>query len=164
MPATGLSPCVIVMNLNSSQMPAEPFDEIRFEAEVLRSKLPVLVAFYAPWSRPCQIILSSLDEVVAACSGWAKVMRINADDNPILSLSYAVQSIPTLLYFVDGHLRARIVGTASKEAILSQLQPFFPGGISKCSPFSPSARANRSLPEIRTGARPGNTPNEKDAL
>jgi thioredoxin 1 len=72
-----------------------------------------------------------MEEVAAACAGREKVVRINADNNPDLSLIWKIQSIPTLLYFVDGKLRGRIVGTASKEAILSKLRSVTPGGDSK---------------------------------
>ncbi len=102
--------------------------EANFESEVLKWKQPVLVAFSAPWSRPCQILDSALEEVAAACAGREKLVRINADNNPDLSLVWKIQSIPTLLYFVDGSLRARIVGTASKEAILSKLRYVTDGG------------------------------------
>ena len=93
-----------------------------FESEVLRSPLPVLVAFWASWSRPCHICAAVLDDVAAACIDRVKVVQVNADDHPDLSLWYEIESIPTLRYFVGGELRARIVGTASKEAILAKLQ------------------------------------------
>ena len=96
--------------------------EANFESEVLRWKQPVLVAFSAAWSRPCQILDSVLEKVAAACAGRMKVARINADNHPDLGLIWKIQSIPTLLCFADGSLRARIVGTASKEAILSKLR------------------------------------------
>ena len=95
-----------------------------FEAEVLKSKQPVLVEFWAPWSRPCQVLDSVLTEIMITCGGKVKVVQVNADDNPDLSLLYEVQSIPTLLYFVDGSIRAKVVGTASKEAILAKIEPF----------------------------------------
>jgi thioredoxin len=96
-------------------------DEASFEAEVLKSKLPVLVAFSAPWSRPCQILGAELEEIAATCAGRVKVVKVNADDAPDLGLWYEIQSIPTLLLFVDGAPGARIVGTASKKAILARL-------------------------------------------
>ena len=102
--------------------------EANFESEVLRWKQPVLVTFSATWSRPCQILDSVLEKVVA---GRMKVARINADNHPDLGLIWKIQSIPTLLCFADGSLRARIVGTASKEAILSKLRPVTDGGDSK---------------------------------
>ena len=97
---------------------------VDFKAEVLESKQPVLVEFWAPWSRPCQIFDSVLQELSSACAGKVKVVKVNADDSLDLSLWYDIQSVPTLLYFVRGNPCVRIVGTASKEAILAKLKPF----------------------------------------
>jgi thioredoxin 1 len=93
-----------------------------FDRIVLRSSGALLVAFCAPWSRPCRVIDSTLEKVAAACKGRAEVARVNADDNPELSLWYDIQSIPTLLFFVSGVPIARLVGTASREAILAKLE------------------------------------------
>ena len=95
-----------------------------FKAEVLESTQPVLVEFWAPWSRPCQVFDSVLQELASACAGKVKVAKVNADDSLDLSLWYEIQSVPTLLYFVQGKPCVRIVGTATKEAILAKLQPF----------------------------------------
>ncbi len=116
------------MNMDPNKAPAVEVGAANFEPEVLGSKQPVLVEFWAPWSRPCQILGSVLDEVAAACGGKVKVVKVNADDNPDLSLSYDIESIPTLLYFVNGDLRAKLVGTASKEAILAKLQAVIKAG------------------------------------
>jgi thioredoxin 1 len=94
-----------------------------FEEEVLKSAQPVLVEFFAPWSRPCQVLDSVLSEIAVDLAGKAKVVRINADDSLGLSLWYDIQSVPTLLCFIGGQPRLRIVGTASKEAILAKLEP-----------------------------------------
>jgi len=114
-----------VENMNSNQSNARILEMQQgdFEEEVLRSKQPVLVEFWAAWSRPCQVLESVLNDIAATCGGKLKIVKINADDNPDLSLWYDVQSIPTLLYFVEGSLRCKVVGTASKEAILAKLQP-----------------------------------------
>jgi thioredoxin 1 len=93
-----------------------------FESEVVQSRRPVLAAFLADWSQPCRIIEPVLDEIASTCSGKLTVVQIDADANPDLSLWYEIVSIPTLLYFVAGGVRARIVGTASKEAILAKLE------------------------------------------
>jgi len=111
--------------------PILEINEPDFEEEVLKRKQPILVAFSAAWSRPCQILDSVLVEVAAACAGRVKVVKINADNNPDLSLVLGIQSIPTLLYFADGSLCAKIVGTASKEAILSKIRSVSHGGDSK---------------------------------
>jgi thioredoxin 1 len=112
------------MNVKANGAPIALLGETNFEAEVLRSTQPVLVAFLAQWSRPCQVLDPVLQELASTLAGKAKVVRVNADDCLDLSLCYDIQSIPTLLYFVEGRPRLRIVGTATKQAILAKLRPF----------------------------------------
>lgn len=100
----------------------EPITEATFDAKVLNSELPVLVMFGASWSRPCQVVDTTLEELAQDCAGKLKVAKIDADDSIELSLRYDIQSIPTLLFFVGGKLRCHIVGTATKQAILSKLK------------------------------------------
>src|SRR5207249_3895768 len=93
-----------------------------FGSEVLGSKQPVLVVFCAPWSKACRVLRPVLNQIIKSSSSSVKFVKINADDNPDLSLWYGIHSIPVLLFFVDGVVRARITGTASKEAILAKLE------------------------------------------
>ena len=93
-----------------------------FKAEVLGSQRPVLAVFWAPWSSACRVVEPVLDEVMTEAGGHVKFVKINADANPGLALWYGIQSLPTLVYFVEGFARAKIVGTASKEAILGQFE------------------------------------------
>jgi len=104
------------MNIN------ETITEAAFEAEVLKSKPPVLVVFGTPWSRPCQVLDPILQELARDWAGKVKVLKVNADDSLGLSLCYDIQSVPTLLYFVEGKLRVQIVGTATKDAIIAKLK------------------------------------------
>jgi thioredoxin 1 len=101
---------------------SETITEATFEAEVLKSKQPVLVVFGTPWSRPCQVLDPILQELALDWAGKVKVLKVNADDSLDLSLCYDIQSIPTLLYLVEGKLRVQIVGTATKDAILAKLK------------------------------------------
>jgi thioredoxin 1 len=110
------------MNTDPHQAATVEIGAATFEAEVLRSKRPTLVAFCSPWSRPCQILRSSLEAVASACDRSVRVCSVNADDNPDLSIWYEIQSVPTLLYFLNGRLCAKTVGTVTPEAILSKLQ------------------------------------------
>ena len=110
------------MNSNQARSQIIEVSGAHFQSEVLASRQLVLVEFSAAWSRPCHILDSVLDDVAAACGASLKVVRVNADDNPELSLWYEIQSIPTLLYFFDGKVLARTVGTASKEAVLARLR------------------------------------------
>ncbi len=106
-------------------MPAVTVSETNFADEVLRSEVPVIAAFLATWSRPCQTIRPVLDEVARACGGQVKFVEIDADDHPSLGLEFDVRSIPALLFFVAGNPRDRIVGTASREAILAKCRTVF---------------------------------------
>ena len=96
--------------------------EAQFEVEVLKSKQPVLAVFETPWSRPCQILDPVVHELANDWAGGVKVVRVNADDSLDLSLCYDIQSIPTLLFFAAGTLRLKVVGTATKDAILARLK------------------------------------------
>ena len=100
---------------------APEVNEGNFEIEVLRSPQPTLVAFSAPWSKPCQIVQCVLGEIEAQGQGKIRVLRVNVDNNPDLGLWYGIESVPTLLWFVGGKVCARIIGTATKEAILAKL-------------------------------------------
>jgi thioredoxin len=93
-----------------------------FVAEVLASKQPVLVAFSTSWSRACQVLDPVLQELAGAYGGKFKVLKVDADHCLDLSLCYEIQSVPTLIFFVGGKPCERIVGTASKEAILAKTE------------------------------------------
>jgi thioredoxin 1 len=109
------------MNSSPSKLSIKLIGQADFASAVLQSGKPVLAVFTAAWSRPCQVLEATLNEVVPACEGRVEVVKINADDQPDLSLWYDIQSVPTLLYFVSGRVHAKVVGTASKEAILAKL-------------------------------------------
>lgn len=100
----------------------QEINEGEFEAEVLHSELPVLVGFLAGWSKPCQQVEPVLGEVADICNGKARVLKVNVDDNPDLGTWYGIQSVPTLSYFVNGSVRAKIVGMASSKAILTKME------------------------------------------
>jgi len=111
-----------MMNTQNSPPPID-FPVVNFKAEVLESKQPALVDFWAPWSHPCMRLDSVLQELAIAWAGKVKLIKVNADDNLDLSLYYDIQPVPTLLCFVEGNPCVRMVGTASKEAILAKIQP-----------------------------------------
>lgn len=109
------------MNMEHEQPWVTEVTEGNFENEVLKATQPTLVAFGASWSKPCQLLKTVLNDVAGECTGTFRVLRVNVDDNPDLGLWYGIESIPTLLCFVQGKVRGRIVGTVSKEAILTRL-------------------------------------------
>jgi thioredoxin len=118
-------------NSNKTKPTGAPSDSLpvvissaKFRSEVLECQQPVLVGFWTSWSRPCRVFDSVLQELARDWVGKIKIVKINADDSLDLSLAYEIQSIPTLIYFIEGKPCLRIVGTATKEAILEKLKPF----------------------------------------
>ena len=97
------------------------FTDANFEAEVLKSELPVLVDFWAPWCGPCRMIAPSVEALAAEYAGKAKVGKLNTDENENVSAKYGIRSIPTLLVFKNGEVVNQLVGALPKEKIAEQL-------------------------------------------
>ena len=96
-------------------------NEDSFDAAVLKSPVPVLVDFWAPWCGPCKMLAPILDEIAREQGGKVRVAKLDIDQNPALGARYGVRGIPTMLLFQNGELKETIVGLTGKQNIVSKL-------------------------------------------
>lgn len=91
-----------------------------FQEEVVDSKKPVLLDFWASWCGPCQMLLPIVEEL-ARETATAKICKINVDEQPELAAQFKVMTIPTLVVMKDGKIVTQTVGVKPKAAILDML-------------------------------------------
>jgi len=96
--------------------------DTNFEEEVLKSDLPVLVDFWAPWCGPCAMVAPTVEEIAKEYEGKLKVCKLNVDEAPETSTKYGIMSIPTLAIFKDGERVDSIVGALPKEPIVEKIK------------------------------------------
>ncbi len=97
-------------------------DEIALDDELIQSKEPILVDFWAPWCGPCRAMAPAVEAAAEKLRGTAKVYKINVDDNPSVSPRFNLRGIPTLILFKNGQEANRLVGLSSREQIESLVE------------------------------------------
>src|SRR3972149_5545405 len=100
--------------------PAEVTDG-SFESEVLKSNVPVLVDFWAPWCGPCRMVAPIVEELADEYDGKVSFVKLNTDDNPMTASRFGIRSIPTLLIFKGGQPVGQIVGARPKSDLKRRL-------------------------------------------
>ncbi len=98
------------------------FTAANFEEEVLNSKIPVLVDFYADWCGPCKMMAPIVESIAESFEGKAKVGKLNIDDEMDIAQKYRVMSIPTFIIFKDGQVVETSVGAMSKDELEKKLR------------------------------------------
>jgi thioredoxin 1 len=95
-----------------------PVSDKSFQTDVLDSKEPVLVDFWAEWCGPCRAVGPVLEEVAGELKGKLKIVKLSVDENPETAAKYGIQSIPTLMIFKNGELASRQIGASPKAKIV----------------------------------------------
>ncbi len=92
-----------------------------WENDVVKSDLPVLVDFWAPWCGPCRMVAPIVEELAQEYAGKVNFLKINTDENPMVPARFGIRSIPSLLIFKGGELKGTIVGFRPKSDLKKRL-------------------------------------------
>jgi thioredoxin 1 len=94
-----------------------PVSDTNFDNEVLQSKVPVLVDFWAAWCGPCRALSPKLDEISQSYTGKMKFVKMDVDANHQVPAQFGIRGIPTLILFKEGKMVDQLVGNQPKEVI-----------------------------------------------
>lgn len=97
------------------------FTDKDYDAEVLKSKIPVLVDFYAEWCGPCKMMAPIIDDLAKQYDGKVKIGKMDVDANPETPQKYGVMSIPTFVLIKGGEVVDKFTGARSKDDMVKML-------------------------------------------
>ena len=95
------------------------FNDLNFEAEVLKSDLPVLVDFTATWCGPCKALAPIVDQVATELDGKAKVGKLDIEESPVTAGKLGIRGVPTVMVFKGGEPAAQHVGLTTKQKLIA---------------------------------------------
>ena len=95
-----------------------------FDADVLKNDKPVLVDYWAEWCGPCKMVAPVLEAIAKEHGDKLDIVKLNVDENPVVTQKYGILNIPTLGVFKNGEVVKELVGARSKSALLRELADF----------------------------------------
>ncbi|MGN6632006.1 MAG: thioredoxin [Nitrososphaeraceae archaeon] len=110
---------------NNTTMGAAPLtlNDSNFDGTIKKSQL-IVVDFWAPWCGPCRAVSPVIEQLATELAGKALFGKLNVDENPVVSSTFGIQSIPTIAIFKNGKMVDGFVGAASKSQILSKISTY----------------------------------------
>ncbi len=104
----------------------DTFSDGTWDQEVLHSKTPVLVDFWAEWCQPCKVLAQTIEALAEEYGGKVKVGKLNVEENSVVSAKYQIRGIPTVLIFKDGEVKEQVVGLTSKGKLSELIEKHLP--------------------------------------
>jgi thioredoxin 1 len=95
--------------------------EQNFDEIIQKSKVPVLIDFWAEWCGPCKMLTPVIEELAAEYGETVKIAKVNVDQQPNLAARYGIRSIPTIIIFRNGEIAEQMVGMQAREALKAKL-------------------------------------------
>ncbi|KAI8103730.1 hypothetical protein M9435_006258 [Picochlorum sp. BPE23] len=115
---------VVVRAGDATSTGAGAVNDDTWEELVLKSSVPVLVDFWAPWCGPCRMIAPIIDEIAQEYGDKLKAVKLNTDESPQVATEYGIRSIPTVMVFKDGQKMDAVIGAVPKSTLVQTIEKY----------------------------------------